>query len=201
MQTIVLASSNKGKIKEFTEIFATINIKVVPQTEYDVSDADETGLSFIENAIIKARNCAKHTNLPSIADDSGLEVDALNGAPGIYSARYSGMHGDDTKNIDKVLSEMLNIKNRSARFHCVIAYVRHELDPSPMIFVGTLEGVVLEEIVGSNGFGYDPIFRPISCSESLAMMSKVDKNKISHRSLAINKLVDEFKKTEIIVIK
>lgn len=198
MRTIILASSNKGKIKEFTDIFATVNIKITPQTEFYVSDADETGLTFIENAIIKARNCAKYTKLPSLADDSGLEIDALNGDPGIYSARYSGVHGNELANIQKVLIEMKGVENRSASFKCVIAYVRNEFDTCPLIFTGTLDGTILHEIDGVGGFGYDPIFQPTNHGKSLAKMSNIDKNKISHRAVAINKLIDEFKNQRLL---
>ena len=198
MKKIVLASSNKGKIKEFTEIFSELSIQVVPQTEFNVPDADETGLSFIENAILKARQCAKYTNLPSFADDSGLEIDALNGDPGIYSARYAGGHGDDSSNTAKVLDNMKDISNRTARFQCAIAYVRYELDPCPLIFTGNVEGAILHKPSGKNGFGYDPIFRPTGYNISFAEIPKEIKNKISHRANALEKLIREFNKTVIL---
>ena len=189
MKEIVLASSNKGKIKEFTAIFATINIKIIPQTSFNIPDAEETGLSFIENAILKARHCSKHTGLPAIADDSGLEVFALNGEPGIYSARYSGEHGNDSANIQKLLTKLSGIKNREARFVCTLAYTGHELDPTPTISQGFLDGEITENTCGNNGFGYDPIFKPADFDKTLAQIPSDYKNKISHRAKALNDII------------
>lgn len=191
MKEIVLASSNKGKIREFSEIFSRINISIVPQTKFNVPDADETGLSFIENAIIKARHCSKYTNLPAIADDSGLCVEALNGNPGIYSARYSGIHGDDKANIQKLLSEIKQENNRKAEFICVIAYVKNHLDPTPLISVGKLEGVITLDEQGKNGFGYDPIFQIPEENKTLAQIPQELKNKISHRAKALEKMIKQ----------
>lgn len=184
MKEIVLASSNKGKIREFTNIFKQKNIRIVPQTDFNVPDADETGLSFIENAILKARNCSKHTGLPAIADDSGLEVFSLNGEPGIYSARYSGKHGNDKANIQKLLAKLAGNDNRNARFVCALAYVEHELDPTPNLAYGFLEGQIAYQVSGSNGFGYDPIFILPQLQKTLAEISESDKNRISHRAIA-----------------
>lgn len=189
MKEIVLASSNKGKIKEFRAIFATINIKIIPQTSFNIPDAEETGLSFIENAILKARHCSKHTGLPAIADDSGLEVFALNGEPGIYSARYSGEHGNDSANIQKLLTKLSGIKKREARFVCTLAYIGHELDPTPIISQGFLDGEITENICGNNGFGYDPIFKPAEFDKTLAQIPSDYKNKISHRAKALNDFI------------
>lgn len=189
MKKIVLASSNKGKIKEFKEIFANINIEIVPQTDFHVSDIDETGLSFIENAILKARNCSKHTGLPAIADDSGLEVFSLNGEPGIYSARYSGEHGNDKANIDKLLTKMNSKTSRAARFVCALAHVKHAKDPTPTISLGFLNGEIADTPKGEYGFGYDPIFKIPEFKKTLAEISPEDKNKISHRAIALNNII------------
>ena len=189
MKEIALASSNKGKIKEFTNIFKQKNIKIIPQTNFNVPDADEVGLSFIENAILKARNCAKHTGLAVIADDSGLEVFSLNGEPGIYSARYCGEHGNDKANIQKLLAKLAGNDNRNARFVCALAYVEHELDPTPILAYGFLEGQIAYQTSGSNGFGYDPIFVLPQLQKTLAEISEIDKNQISHRTLALDKMI------------
>ncbi|QIW09602.1 RdgB/HAM1 family non-canonical purine NTP pyrophosphatase [Francisella sp. LA112445] len=189
MKEIVLASSNKGKIQEFTKIFAEINIKIIPQTEFNVPDADETGLSFIENAILKARNCSEHTSLPAIADDSGLEVFSLNGEPGIYSARYSGEHGNDKANIDKLLAKIKGATCKEARFVCALAYVKHPLDPTPVTALGFLNGEISSPPKGDYGFGYDPIFTLPEFKKTLAEISPKHKNKISHRAVALKELI------------
>ena len=162
MTRIVLASGNKGKLREFSSMFDThfadAGVELVPQTELNVTDADETGLSFVENAIIKARHACALTGLPALADDSGIEVDALNGAPGIYSARYSG-EGDQGNNA-KLLDALRGVteSERTARFQCVLVYMRHEKDPTPQVFQGSWEGRILTEPSGTEGFGYDPLF-------------------------------------------
>ncbi|MED7787467.1 RdgB/HAM1 family non-canonical purine NTP pyrophosphatase [Francisella sp. 19X1-34] len=189
MKEIVLASSNKGKIKEFKKIFAEINIKIIPQTEFNVPDAEETGLSFIENAILKARNCSEHTGLPAIADDSGLEVFSLNGEPGIYSARYSGEHGNDKANIIKLLDKLKDHSCKKARFVCALAYVKHPLDPTPITAVGFLNGEISDISRGAYGFGYDPIFILPELKKTLAEISPEHKNQVSHRSIALKKLI------------
>lgn len=185
MKKIVLASNNKGKIKEFTEIFSKLGIKITPQSEFNVTDADETGLSFIENAILKARHCSAVSNLPSIADDSGLEVASLDGEPGIYSARYSGIHSDDIKNTRKLLDTLGSNIERSARFVCAIAYVKHPSDPTPIVAVGYLDGSITTEVCGSGGFGYDSVFYVREIGKTLAEISSEHKNSISHRSKAL----------------
>lgn len=188
---IVLASGNTGKLREFMTLFETHfsdkNIEVITQKELNVTDAEETGLSFVENAIIKARNASQITGLPALADDSGIEVDALNGAPGIYSARYSGA-GDQANNT-KLLTELAGaqFEQRSARFQCVLVYLRHATDPTPQIFQGTWEGRILEQASGVNGFGYDPIFYVPSEGCSAAELTKEHKNRISHRGQAMLK--------------
>lgn len=193
MTKIVLASGNQGKLREFsamfTEHFSDAGVELIPQTELGVSDADETGLSFVENAIIKARHACEVTGLPALADDSGIEVDALQGAPGIYSARYSN-NGDQGNNA-KLLKELTGVpeEKRTARFQCVLVYMRHAKDPTPQVFQGSWEGKILSEPSGSEGFGYDPVFFVPSENCSAADLSKEQKNKISHRGQAIQQLL------------
>ena len=194
MQKIILGSSNKGKIKEFKEMFSEISIELIPQTEFDIPDADETGLTFIENAILKARNCCAHTNLPAIADDSGLEVLSLNGEPGIYSARYSGKHGDDKANIRKLLSNLANSNKRQARLICALAFLRHENDSTPLLAIGKLNGEITIKEYGKDGFGYSPIFFIPSLNKTLAQISNDTKNQISHRANALSQLINQFSK-------
>ena len=186
---VVLASGNSGKLKEFFRILGTEGFKVVAQSEYDVVDVPETGLTFVENAIIKARNAAQHTGLPALADDSGIEVDALNGRPGIYSARYSG-EGDEANNT-KLLEEMKDVpdENRTARFRCCIVYMRHAEDPSPLIADASWEGTILHELSGANGFGYDPLFFVPTHGTSSAELSADVKNGISHRGKALEQIL------------
>ncbi len=191
---IVLASSNKGKLQEFGEILAAIDIQLVDQKSLNVSDADETGLSFVENAILKARHACEITGYPALADDSGLEVDALSGAPGIYSSRYSG--AGDSANNQKLLAELAGIRpqQRSARFRCVLVYMRHAKDPTPLICQGTLEGSILETPRGGAGFGYDPLFlidpELINGQQlSAAELTSSQKHAISHRGQAVSEFV------------
>ncbi|OCH32632.1 non-canonical purine NTP pyrophosphatase, RdgB/HAM1 family [Aliivibrio fischeri] len=190
MSKIVLATGNQGKVREMADILADFGFDVVAQSEYNVSDVAETGTTFIENAIIKARHAAKETGLPAIADDSGLEVDALNGAPGVYSARYSGEGATDQKNIDKMLAAMEGIpaEKRTARFHCVLVLIKHENDPTPLICHGTWEGHITTEQKGENGFGYDPIFWVSEDNCSSAELEPARKKQLSHRGQALKKL-------------
>lgn len=191
---IVLATGNQGKVKEIQSVLADLGTTIVPQSEFKVPEAEETGLSFVENAILKARNAAFHTGLPAIADDSGIEVDALKGAPGIYSARYAGPGSSDQSNNDKLL-EMLTLSgsnDRSARFQCVIVYLRHANDPMPQIFQGTWEGSILSSPTGKNGFGYDPLFFVPNYNCSAAELEPAIKNRISHRGQALKKMVSAF---------
>ena len=190
---IVLASSNAGKLKEFSDMLANFQIEVVPQSQFNVSDAEETGLSFVENAIIKARHACQQTGLPSLADDSGLEVDALNGAPGIYSARYSGPNSSDLRNVDKLLLDLQAIPEplRTGRYQCVLVFMRHALDPTPLICQGSWEGKLLFEPKGQGGFGYDPIFYCPEMRLTAADMSAEAKHSVSHRGLAMNALVSQ----------
>ncbi len=191
MSTVVLASSNPGKVREFNELLADHHIEVVPQSQFGVPDAEETGLSFVENAILKARNAARHTGLPAIADDSGIEVDALAGAPGIYSARYAGSGASDQANLEKLLTALEGVPEagRSARFQCLMVYLRHADDPTPLICQGTWEGRILSVPRGSNGFGYDPVFFVPTHGCSAAELEPAVKNALSHRGLALRQLV------------
>ncbi|MFK7863540.1 MAG: RdgB/HAM1 family non-canonical purine NTP pyrophosphatase [Pseudohongiellaceae bacterium] len=190
MKKIVLASSNPGKLREFKQILDERNIELVPQSEFRLTDAEETGLSFVENAIIKARHASEQTGLPSLADDSGIEVDALNGRPGIYSARFAGVHGADAENNQKLLAELASVpeEQRTARFQCIIAFMRHSLDPTPLICQGTWEGRILFEESGGNGFGYDPLFFVPTHGCASADLDKDTKNALSHRGKALREL-------------
>ncbi|MCK5383342.1 MAG: XTP/dITP diphosphatase [Gammaproteobacteria bacterium] len=191
MKDIVLASSNPGKVREINQVLAELGMQVRPQGEFDVIDAEETGLTFVENAILKARNAAQHTGLPAIADDSGLEVDALAGAPGIYSARFAGEDASDQANLEKLLDALKDIPeaNRSARFQCLMVYMRHANDPTPLICQGTWEGRILTAARGRNGFGYDPVFYVPTHDSSSAELPAETKNLLSHRGQALRKLV------------
>lgn len=188
---IVLATSNPGKVRELSRLLEGTGIQVMPQSDFGVADADETGLSFVENAILKARNAATHTGLPAMADDSGIEVDALNGAPGIYSARYAGPECDDTANNRKLLEALRDVPEagRTARFHCVIAYLRHGEDPAPIITEGVLEGRVALAPRGEGGFGYDVIFELPGRGVTTAEIDPEEKNRISHRGQALARML------------
>lgn len=193
---LVLASSNAGKVAELQSLLADYGIEVLPQSQFGVPDADETGLSFIENAILKARHAATLTGLPAIADDSGLAVAALGGAPGIYSARYAAMHDaviadepKDAANIRFLLSQMQDHSNRAAEFHCVLALVRHADDPVPLIAHGRWAGQITHQIQGDGGFGYDPIFWLPALGKTSAQLSKTEKAAVSHRGQALRLLL------------
>jgi len=190
-QIIVLASSNAGKVREFNQLLANLHFEVVPQSRYQVPEAEETGLTFVENAILKARNAAQHAQRPALADDSGLEVDALNGAPGIYSARYARPGASDAENLEKLLDMLKGVpeEKRTARFQCVLVYLRHALDPTPLICHGTWEGRILAEPRGANGFGYDPVFFVPERNCSAAELPAEVKNSLSHRGQALRQLV------------
>ena len=188
---VVLASSNKGKLAEICRILD--DWEVVPQSEFQIVDAEETGLTFVENAIIKARHACLHSGLPAIADDSGLEVDALHGQPGIYSARYDGEGATDQDNIEKLLSNLDQETHRSARFRCVIVYMQHQHDPSPLICNGSWEGDIAWIPQGENGFGYDPIFFVPELHKTAAQLRPEEKNKCSHRGKALAQLRDSLR--------
>ena len=192
-QRIVLASGNQGKLKEFSQILAPLDLEIVSQGALGVEDAEETGLSFVENAIIKARNACAAAGLPAIADDSGLEVDALSGAPGIYSARFAGPGATDQQNTDKLLQELGDIetKQRSARFRCVLVCMRHQNDPNPLIAVGSWEGKILDAPEGENGFGYDPIFWSPEYDCAAAQLTPEQKKAVSHRGKAVTQLTEQ----------
>ncbi|PKH03628.1 non-canonical purine NTP pyrophosphatase [Psychromonas sp. MB-3u-54] len=192
----VLATGNKGKVQEMSELLNSFSIEVLPQSQFEVSDVAETGTTFVENAIIKARHAAKVTGLPAIADDSGLEVDFLNGQPGIRSARFAGENATDQENIELLLSKLEGIgtEQRRARFQCVLVYLRHELDPTPIICQGTWQGTITESLQGENGFGYDPVFWVESEQATSAQLSKQRKAELSHRGQALGKLVELLKK-------
>lgn len=192
-EKIVLATGNKGKVAELAEKLASLNINVIAQSEFDVPEVAETGTTFIENAIIKARHAAKVTGLPAIADDSGLEVEALGGAPGIYSARFAGMNANDSDNIDKLLAELGDNPNRTARFWCVLVLMRHADDPTPLICQGVWQGEILTERQGEQGFGYDPVFFSKEMNCSAAMLDKATKNSLSHRGKALSLLLEQLK--------
>jgi len=195
MKKIILASNNKGKIREFNAMLEGV-YEVVSMSDMNVEEVPEIGLTFVENALIKARNASEQSGLPALADDSGIVVDALNGAPGIYSARFAGEHGDDEANTQKVLRDMSQIPDgqRSARFWCAIVFVEHANDPTPIIIQRGWEGEILREKAGKNGFGYDPIFYVPTHSKASAELSPEIKNTISHRGKALQALLAELKK-------
>ena len=196
-EKVVLASGNQGKLREFFRLLGSAGFEIVPQSDYDVVDVPETGLTFVENAIIKARNAAQQTGLPALADDSGIEVDALNGLPGIYSARYSGA-GDEANN-QKLLAAMQDIPDdeRTARFRCCIVYLRHAEDPSPLIADASWEGRIMHQLSGANGFGYDPLFYVPTHGTSSAELDPDEKNRISHRGQALQQILDLMKKAQV----
>lgn len=184
---IVLATGNKGKLAEFQHLLESLPFDILPQSDFEVSEAIENGLSFVENALIKARHAAYLTDLPAIADDSGLEVDALNGAPGIYSSRFSGENATDEQNNLRLLSLLQEVprEQRTARFHCLLVYLRHAEDPTPLICQGTWEGLIGFTPEGDNGFGYDPLFYIPELGCTSAQLGKEEKNRISHRAKAM----------------
>ena len=193
MSRIVLASGNKSKLEEMRALLAEKRVELLSQREFDVAAVAETGLSFVENAIIKARHACRETGLAAIADDSGLEVDALDGAPGIYSARYAGCEGPeaDAENTLKLLSELEQVpeSERGARFQCAIAFMRYAADPMPLVCQGTWEGRILFRPRGENGFGYDPLFFVPGENRTSAELPPARKNALSHRARAIGQLL------------
>lgn len=188
---IVLASSNPGKVREIAQLLSGVHLTVVPQSSYDIPEVPETGPTFVENAILKARNASRHTGLPAIADDSGLEVVALDGAPGVRSARYAGENGSDEANVAKLLRELAGVPQdkRTACFQCLMVYLRHADDPTPIICQGTWDGRILFELRGTSGFGYDPVFFVPTHNCSAAELPPEIKNQISHRGQALRKLI------------
>ena len=194
---LVLASDNRGKLKELTALLSDSGFSVVGQGALGVTPAEETGETFVENAILKARNAALQTGRPAIADDSGLEVDALNGAPGVYSARFAGDHASDSDNVTQLLSRLENIpwEDRNARFRCLMVYLRQADDPAPLICEGTWSGVVTKAPSGQNGFGYDPIFWVPDEGCTAAELDSERKNGLSHRARALRMLVERLKES------
>lgn len=199
MKDILFASGNKGKVNELKEMLAPFGLNVVPQSNFDVEEVPETGTTFVENAIIKARHAAKVTGLPCIADDSGLEVRALNGAPGIYSARFAGTEATDGTNIDKLLTELKQVPEgeRQARFVCVLVFMRHADDPTPIICQGFWDGEITTELSGDNGFGYDPVFYVPETNCTSAQLAPEQKHQLSHRGQALQQLLAQIKNAGI----
>lgn len=196
-QRIVFASNNAGKVREVAAMLAGHPWTLIPQSEYAVPPVAETGLSFVENAIIKARHACQHTGLPAIADDSGIAVDALDGAPGIYSARFAGEDGDDQANNQRLLDELCDVpeEERGAAFHCVLVAMRHASDPTPLICHGRWNGIIAGTPRGANGFGYDPLFLIPELGGTAAELAPATKNELSHRGQALRALaaaLDDF---------
>lgn len=195
MQTLVLASGNAGKLHEFNDLLGGLGFNVKPQGEFDVPEAIEDGLTFIENALKKARNACKHSGHAALADDSGIEVDALNGAPGIYSARFAGPGASDEANNQTLLEALREIPQgrRTARYQCVLVYMRHATDPTPIICQSSWEGEILTSPIGNGGFGYDPLFWLPEYKMTSAQLEKTEKNKISHRGKALKLLREKLR--------
>ena len=191
MKNLVLASGNKGKLGELSALLETLDYKLLPQSAFDVPEVAETGTTFVENAIIKARNAAQHTGYAAIADDSGIEVDALDGAPGVYSARFAGLEASDSDNNALLVEKLSRVPaaKRSARYRAVIVYMRHAGDPSPIICEGSWEGMIQLEPTGTGGFGYDPYFFIPEQGCTSAQLSASDKNRLSHRGQALRLLL------------
>lgn len=190
---VVLATNNPGKLRELRELLAPLSIEVLPQAEFTKESVEETGLSFVENAILKARHAAKHSGLPAIADDSGLEVDVLHGAPGIYSARYAGESATDEANLLKLVEAVRGVplEQRTARYRCALAFMRWEHDPAPIVCQASWEGRIIDVPRGTGGFGYDPIFELPERGVTAAELSADEKNRVSHRGRALQLLVRE----------
>lgn len=197
---LVIATGNKGKLREIQHILAPLQIEVIPQSELNVPECEEPHCTFIENALAKARHASKHTGLPALADDSGLCVDALKGAPGVLSARYAGKNPpnslltQDERNNDKLLLEMSHLSNRHAHFYCVMVLVRYAEDPEPIIAEGSWQGIILREYRGTDGFGYDPLFLDAKTEKTVAELPLEIKSRISHRGHAMAKLLQKLEK-------
>lgn len=198
MSKLILASGNTGKLKEFSDLLAPLGWQVEPQSVYQVEEAEETGLTFVENALIKARNAAQATGCAALADDSGIEVDALKGAPGIYSARFAGPGSSDAENNGRLLKELEGLppEERTARYWCVLALMRHALDPTPIIIQASWEGQVLTQAQGEGGFGYDPLFWLPDLNKTAAELSKEEKNRVSHRGRASQLLLQALRERQ-----
>lgn len=192
---VVLASGNQGKLKELGAMLGELEFSLVAQSELGIASPPETGLTFVENALIKARYAAQESGLPALADDSGIAVEALNGAPGIYSARYAGDDASDADNVQKLLSAMQSVPDgqRAAAFHCVLVYLAHANDPTPLIAHGIWRGQLLHSVRGEGGFGYDPVFWVPDHACSAAELPRADKNRISHRGRALVSLLEQLR--------
>lgn len=192
MQKVVLATGNPGKVRELADLLSAFGLDIVAQTDLGVESAEETGLTFIENAILKARHAAQVTGLPAIADDSGLAVNALGGAPGIYSARYAGDDASDQQNLEKLLQALESTPDgqRQAQFHCVLVYLRHAADSTPLVFHGAWDGEITRTPAGEGGFGYDPVFYIPALGKTAAELTKAEKGKVSHRGKALTLLLE-----------
>lgn len=199
MKTVVLASGNVGKLREMGALLAPLGLELVTQSSLGIHLVEETGTTFMENALIKARHAARKAKLPAISDDSGIEVDALDGRPGAYSARFAGENASDQDNLRKLLAELHDVPAgfRQARYHCVIVFVRDANDPDPVFAHGTWEGQIATEPRGSGGFGYDPIFVPAGMHDTAAQLPPERKNELSHRAQALRALVAELQETPI----
>jgi XTP/dITP diphosphohydrolase len=193
MHKLVLATSNSGKIREFKVMLDSLNLEVLPQSVFGLSGVDETGLTFVENALLKARGASLKTGLPALADDSGLMVDALAGDPGVSSARYAGLDALDQNNNDKLLSKLdgVPMERRTARFVCALVLLRYQTDPAPLICQASWEGIILTEPHGANGFGYDPIFWVLTEQRTSAQLASEAKNRLSHRGQAVTSLLQQ----------
>jgi XTP/dITP diphosphohydrolase len=190
---LVLASNNAGKLKEFNEILGAIGFELHPQGEFNVPEAEEPFATFVENALAKARHAARLTGLPALADDSGICVNALGGAPGVVSARYAGVPKSDARNNDKLIADLAAHDDKSAYFYCVLVYVRHADDPQPVIADGQWHGEIVAEAAGGGGFGYDPHFYVPSLGKRAAELSALEKNGLSHRGQALRALVEKLR--------
>ena len=190
MRSIVLATGNPGKVRELQALLAALEVEILPQSAFTVPEIEETGLSFVENALLKARNAAYYSGLPALADDSGLVVDALHGAPGIYSARYAGPGAGDRDNVEKLLHELRAVPAaaRSARFYCALVYLRHVEDPMPLLCEGAWEGIIAQTPRGAGGFGYDPVFFVPAEGKTAAELEPAVKHRLSHRGRALAEL-------------
>jgi len=193
MSKLVIASGNAGKLREIARILAPLDIEAVPQSEFNVPDCPEPHVTFVENCLAKARHASAHSGLPALADDSGICVEALGGAPGVFSARYAGEPKSDARNNDKLVAEMANQSNRCAHYTCVMVYVRHPDDPEPVIAEGRWYGEIIDTPRGENGFGYDPYFLVPEFDKTGAELDEDTKNAVSHRGQALRELVEKLK--------
>ena len=196
MQKLVIASNNPGKLREISRILAPLGFEAVPQSVYDVPEAEEPFGTFVENCITKARHAAHLTGLPALADDSGICVEALGGAPGVYSARYAGEPKSDQRNNEKLIAELAGHSNRRAHYYCVIVYLRHADDPQPIIAEGSWHGEIIDTPRGNDGFGYDPYFLVPELGKTSAELAPDEKNVISHRGKALLQLVDKLRSAQ-----